>query len=58
MATLVYLDGPPAAGKLTVATALAERTGYRLFHNHLTVDALAPVFGFGTPAFERLLGHQ
>jgi hypothetical protein len=54
--TLVYLYGPPAAGKLTVATALAERTGYRLFHNHLTVNAIVPVFDFGTPAFERLLG--
>ena len=56
MTKLVYLYGPPAAGKLTVATALAERTGFRLFHNHLTVNAIAPVFGFGTPAFERLLG--
>ena len=56
MAKLVYLYGPPAAGKLTVATALAEHTGYRLFHNHLTVNAIAPVFDFGTPAFERLLG--
>lgn len=56
MARLVYLYGPPAAGKLTVATALADRTGYRLFHNHLTVNAIAPVFDFGTPPFERLLG--
>lgn len=56
MATLVYLYGPPAAGKLTVATALAARTGYRLFHNHLTVNAISPVFDFGTSPFERLLG--
>ncbi|HEY8544199.1 MAG TPA: hypothetical protein VIL36_04095, partial [Acidimicrobiales bacterium] len=27
----------------------------RLFHNHLTVDAVAPVFGFGTPPFSEVL---
>lgn len=52
---LVYLYGPPAVGKLTVATKVAERTGWPLFHNHLTVNALAPIFGFGTPAFMEVL---
>jgi hypothetical protein len=27
---------------------LATLTGYRLFHNHLVVDALTAVFGFGS----------
>lgn len=53
--TLVYLYGPPAVGKLTIATRLAARTGAEVFHNHLTVNALAPVFGFGTPAFTEVL---
>jgi chloramphenicol 3-O-phosphotransferase len=52
---LVYLYGPPAAGKLTVASALVERTGIRLFHNHLTVNALRPVFDFGTAPFAEVL---
>ncbi|WCO67487.1 hypothetical protein PO878_01980 [Iamia majanohamensis] len=52
---LVYLYGPPAAGKLTVATALAERTGFRLFHNHLTVGALTPVFPFRSAPFTAVL---
>jgi hypothetical protein len=52
---LVYLYGPPAAGKLTVATRLAERTGFRLFHNHLTVNAVLPVFGFGTEPFGEVI---
>lgn len=26
----VYLYGPPAVGKLTIATEIAVRTGYRL----------------------------
>ena len=50
-ATLVYLYGPPASGKLTVAIRLSELTGIPLFHNHLTVNAVRPIFGFGTPAF-------
>jgi hypothetical protein len=55
MSTLVYLYGPPAAGKLTIAERLAERTGWRLFHNHLTVNAIAPVFEFASPAFTEVL---
>jgi predicted kinase len=54
-ATLVYLYGPPAVGKLTVATELQRRTGYRLFHNHLSVNALRSVFDFGTPAFSDVI---
>jgi chloramphenicol 3-O-phosphotransferase len=50
-ATLVYLYGPPACGKLTVAGRLSELTGIPVFHNHLTVNALRPVFAFGTPPF-------
>jgi len=49
--TLVYLYGPPAVGKLTVAIELRHQTGFRLFHNHLTVDAIRPVFDFATQPF-------
>lgn len=48
---LVYLYGPPAVGKLTVARRLQELTGFRLFHNHLTVDAAASVFEFSSRPF-------
>lgn len=51
---LVFLYGPVASGKLTVARLVAERTGYALFHNHLVVDAVAAVFPFGADAFVRL----
>ena len=50
-ATLIYIYGPPASGKLTVATRLSELTGIPLFHNHLTVNAVRPVFEFGSPPF-------
>lgn len=51
---LVFLYGPPAAGKLTVAKEVAAKTGFALFHNHLVVDAVHAVFPFGSPSFVRL----
>lgn len=51
---LVFLHGPPAVGKLTVARALAARTGLKLFHNHLVLDAITAVFDYATPPYVRL----
>lgn len=51
---LVFLYGPPAVGKLTVARELAALTGFRLFHNHLTVDLVSSVFEFGSELFVEL----
>lgn len=51
---LIVLFGPPGVGKLTVAERLADRTGFRLFHNHLVVDALLAVFEFGSAPFVQL----
>ena len=51
---LVCIYGPAASGKLTVARELGSRTGFPVFHNHLVVDMLTPVFGFGTPPFVEL----
>jgi hypothetical protein len=51
---LVFLHGPPAAGKLTTARALERLLGLPVFHNHLVVDLLTGFFPFGTEAFVRL----
>ncbi len=51
---LIFLHGPAAVGKLTVARELAQMTGLRLFHNHLIVDALSAVFDFGSESFVEL----
>lgn len=51
---LVILYGAPASGKLTIAKKVAEATGYKLFHNHLTVDLLKELLEFGTPEFYEL----
>jgi hypothetical protein len=55
--TLVLLFGPPAVGKMTVGRAVADASGFRLFHNHATIEPLLDVFDFGTPPFNRLLGE-
>lgn len=51
---LLFLYGPAASGKLTIAKAVCARTGLRLFHNHLVVDTLLSVFQFGSPEFVEL----
>ena len=51
---LVFLHGRAATGKLTVARAVAARTKFGLFHNHLIVDAVLAVFPFGSAPFVRL----
>lgn len=51
---LLFVYGPPAAGKLTIGRIVAKRTGLRLFHNHLIVDAVAALFPFGSSEFIRL----
>jgi hypothetical protein len=54
---LVFIHGEPAVGKLTVARELAKLSGFRLFHNHLTVDLLSAVFDFGSAPFVMLREH-
>jgi hypothetical protein len=51
---LVFLYGPPAVGKLTVAKELAALTGYKVFHGHLTFDLAHALFEPFTPPFGAL----
>src|SRR5467141_3353460 len=53
---LVFIYGPPASGKLTVAAELAKLTGFRLFHNHVSIQFVQSIFEFGTKTFWRLTG--
>lgn len=54
---LLFIYGPVASGKLTIARLVAQRTDLSLFHNHLIVDAVAAVFPFGSKEFIRLREH-
>jgi hypothetical protein len=53
----VVIFGPPAFGKMTVGTALADLTGLKLFHNHMTIDLVLHFFPFGHPKFAQLVGE-
>lgn len=53
--TFVLLYGPPAVGKLTVATELARLTGFKVFHNHTSIDLAETFFERGTPSFGRVV---
>jgi shikimate kinase len=52
---LIYLYGPPASGKLTIAERLSSLTGFPLFHNHLTVNSISSVFAFGSEPYNDVL---
>ena len=54
---LLLIIGPPAVGKMTVGRAVCARMGFRLFHNHHTIEPLLEIFGFGTPPFVALNGE-
>jgi len=54
---LVCIFGPPAVGKMTVGHELAKLTGFKLFHNHMTIEPVLDIFSFGSPSFERLVGE-
>ncbi len=41
--------GPPAVGKMTKGQELEKLSGYKLFHNHVTIEMVVPFFSYGTP---------
>lgn len=46
MMKLVLIFGPQAVGKMTVGQELEKQTELKLFHNHMTLELLAPIFEF------------
>ena len=48
---VIFIHGPAASGKYTIALELSKATGLRLFHKHLTVDLLLSLFPFGCREF-------
>jgi len=53
----VCVFGPPAVGKMTVGRELARLTGFKLLHNHMTVEPVLDIFPFGSPPFGRLVNE-
>lgn len=51
----ILLFGPQAVGKMTVGQELEKITGLKLFHNHMSIEMVAPFFSYGTPSGKRLV---
>lgn len=51
---LVVIIGPPAVGKMAVGLELAKLTGFKLFHNHMTIDLVLNFFDYGSDKFNIL----
>jgi shikimate kinase len=52
---LLFIYGSPAVGKLTVANEIARLTNFKVFHNHLSIDCIEPIFEFGSEPFGKLI---
>ncbi|MEM7373949.1 MAG: AAA family ATPase [Bacteroidota bacterium] len=52
---LLVLFGPPAVGKMTVAQEIEKLSGYKVFHNHMTIDLVTHFFPHGHPSFRQLV---
>lgn len=52
---LVFIYGPPAAGKFTVGSEVSQLTGFKFFHNHLTVDYVRNLFSDDHVLYSELL---
>ncbi|MBU5425586.1 AAA family ATPase [Tissierella pigra] len=52
---LVIVFGPQAVGKMTVGQELAEITGLKLFHNHMTIELVSNFFSYGSKEGKRLV---
>ena len=55
MPNLVIIFGPPASGKAAIGSQVADLLDYRFFHNHLTANPVAALFGWITPKFGKVL---
>lgn len=51
LSDLVVIIGPPASGKAAAGLALSQLTGFCFFHNHMTAEPAAALFGWGTEAY-------
>ncbi|MCE7735908.1 MAG: AAA family ATPase [Candidatus Heimdallarchaeota archaeon] len=51
---LVILIGPIAVGKMSVGLELSKMTGMPLFHNHVSIEMLLPIFEWGSKQFNIL----
>ena len=52
---LVVVFGPMSVGKMTVGQELEKISGFKLFHNHATIELVAQFFDTKSTSFRRLV---
>lgn len=55
---LIFIYGPPAAGKLTISRELEKLTGFPVFHNSLTIDLINQFLPFPKKETGKLIGDM
>lgn len=55
--SLVIIIGPQAVGKMTVGQELAKLTGFKLFHNHMSIDLVGQFFSYSSDVGRELVGR-
>ena len=53
----ILITGPQAVGKMTVGKAIMEKTGLKLFHNHMSIEPILQIFDYHTKEAQYLIGH-
>lgn len=51
----IFIYGPAAVGKYTVANLLCEKLNYKLVHNHALIDAVKVIFDRGTENYYKTI---
>jgi len=51
----IVITGPQAVGKMAVGKAISEKTGLRLFHNHMTIELVISLFPYNSQEGQTLI---
>lgn len=51
----IIVTGPMAVGKMAVGMAIADKTGLKLFHNHMTIEPVIRLFPYGSKEANHLI---
>lgn len=54
MPKFVVILGPQAVGKMTVGQELSKITGYKLFHNHMTIELVRLIFDYDKEVYTKM----
>ena len=54
MPKFVVIIGPQAVGKMTVGQELSKITGYKFFHNHMSIEMVREIFDYDKDAYRRI----